>query len=527
MNRLNPRSLCQIYLLLVLLAAAMMSALSYLPLALALLLAMLFAALRPLPAGLRVMSSMAAVLLVPLLLEPILQYLVLLPLTAAQAMSALASLPAIYLLDYDLRQNTRILPPPTAGRTTGRHPTSTLTAAATATAAILLASFIAGNRTLLFTGGLLGLYLLGILVHGLLSIPGSPLDIPAIRRRVIAGDTLEITTDVTSRASTGIYGLITPADPWVRVKPGSFTLHRDKLKLKLILTPPLAGPSRPRLEAAVLDKRGFLQVNQIIESVELHVIPRARYAAWLARKYLGQAGADSAGAATLSPRAAAMLKRGIDYLDSRAYQPGDQPSDIDWKHTLKLSRLIIKEYIEAGERAAIIAVNLAVADSEEADKLAFNLITSALTLAREGIPAALAAYDHQRVVLTTPVTDPREVLKRTLSLIKDIVLVKPTARCLQPVDTGRLRRNISQLRQVKSEPAQRLLGVLEFEQRAMEAAAREHPATIALSLVTHGAPAPALILLVSELNHDAEAVLVTTEKLSRRDFATVSVAAQA
>ncbi len=42
---------------------------------------------------------------------------------------------------------------------------------------------------------------------------------------------------------------------------------------------------------------------------------------------------------------------------------------------------------------------------------------------------------------------------------------------------------------------------------------------------TRHVPPPAIIVLVSQLNHDAEALLVTSEKLSKRGFTTISVEA--
>jgi hypothetical protein len=164
-----------------------------------------------------------------------------------------------------------------------------------------------------------------------------------------------------------------------------------------------------------------------------------------------------------------------------------------------------------------------VTDAEEADKLAFNLITTALTLARETIPTALAVYDHQKVVLTTAVLDPRETLKQTLSVVKDITSVEFAYRFLQPLDISKLRRNITLLKQVTSEPAQRLLSMLNFEYRAIEGAAKNHPATLALTVATEHTPPPAIIALVSQLNHDAQALMVITEKLSKRGFTTISI----
>jgi len=74
------------------------------------------------------------------------------------------------------------------------------------------------------------------------------------------------------------------------------------------------------------------------------------------------------------------------------------------------------------------------------------------------------------------------------------------------------------LKEATSQPAQQMLNILNFEYRAIEKAAKNHPATVALLRSTERVPAPAAVVLVSRLNHDAEAVMVTTEKLSKRGF---------
>ena len=517
--------LCQIYLLFILLAATILSPLPYSPLALILLLVMLFITFRPLPPMLNIVITVAAIFLLPLVLEPLLHYLTYIPqfsLTTVQIMAVMSILPIIYLLDYNLRQNAQDMTP--AHNIKGRYITTIPRALFVSTLAILLVSLILNNRILLFTTIILVLYLLVILIRVLHAVPRLPLDIPTTWKRIIAGTTADISLYATSKASIRLYSILSPAEPWVKITPQRFTLNRAKIELNLSITPPLAGPSQPQLQASVIDPWGFTQVNQAIEPVELHVIPRARYAEWLALRYLEQTGAG-AGATTLPPKAILIPKRGVEYFDSRSYQPGDPLRDIDWKHTLKLNQLIIKEYIEAGEQRAIIAVNLSVTDAEEADKLAFNLITTALTLAQETIPTALAVYNHQKVVVTTAVIDPRETLKQTLSLVKDITSVEFAHRFLQPPDIDKLKRNITLLKQVISEPAQRLLSMLNFEYQAMEEAAKNHPATLALSVVTEHTPPPAIIVLVSQLNHDAETLMVTIEKLSKRGFTTIPMEA--
>jgi len=509
--------------LLVLLATTAVSALPYSLLSLVLLLAMLFITFRSISPRLKVIATLAIVFFLPLILVPLLNHLTLFPLMIVKIAASVSILPVIYLLDDNLRQNAQYTSIFARGRTKGRYITHTSGALFAATLTMLAVSLALDNPALLFTVTIFALYLLAITIRVFLAIPPLPFVAPNIRKRVMAGATADISLPVESKASVSIHSLVSPLDSWVKVTPQTFTSHGEKTNLHIACTPPLAGPSRPRLQASVIDPWGFIQTNQVLAPAELHVIPRVRYAEWLAMKYLERTGAGVTAASTLPPKVITMPKRGIEYHDSRQYQPGDRLRDVDWKPTFKLNQLIIKEYIEAGEQAAIIAVNLSVADAEEADKLAFNLITTALTLAQEGIPSALAAYNHQRVILTTTVTDSREILKRTLSLVKDIVSAEFAQRSLQLPDISRLRQNIAKLKQATSEPARQLLGMLNFEHSAIEETAKNHPATTALLLVAELAPAPAIIALISQLNHDAEALLVATEKLSRRNFTIIPI----
>ncbi len=524
MKKPTVKLLCQIYTILALLAATAMSALPFSLLALILLLVMLFTTLRPVLPRIQIVLTVVTIFLTPLLLDLSLQYFIPFPLIFAQMMVTISSLLLVCLLDVNLRQNTQQIKgfgEVKKTRKRGRYTSNIYNALVVSVLTILLISFLLDNLVLLFTSVIIALYLLSLLIRIFLAVPLTPLDVPLNRKRGIAGSNITISLDITSKVPLRLYCLIIPTDSWVQATPQRFILIRGKTKLNFTFTPPLAGPAHPQFLVSVTDPWGFTRINQLIEPVELHVIPRAKYAQWLALKYLEQTGAGVVAATMLPPKAFKTPQRGIEYLNSRNYQPGDQLKNIDWKHTLKLSRLIIKEYIEAGEQAAMIAVNLSVADAEEADEIAFNLITAALTLARESIPTALAAYNHQRVVLTTTVTDPQEILKHTLSLVKDITMAEFTQQVLEPSDLNKIRRNIARLGQAKSESAQRLLDIFNFEYHAIEETARNHPATIALSSVATHIPSPAMILLVSQLNHDNEAIMVTTEKLSRREFITI------
>jgi len=510
--------------MLVLLAATITSSLPHSLLAPVLLLVMLFLTIRSLPPRLHVAITVAIVFLTPLVLTPPLARLTLLPPVTVQIISVVFILPVIYLLDHNLRQNAHQRLTFIKGRT-GRHTTCTFVSLFISALVVMLLSPVLNKPTLLLAGITLALYLLGILIGIFLTIPRLPLTSTTMMKRIIAGTTGSLSLHITSQASIRMHSQLSTADPWVKATPQRLILNRGETKLDLSFTPPLAGQSYPQLQVSAIDPRGVIQINQALEPVQLHIIPRAKYAEWLARKYLEQTGAGVVMAARMPHEATMMPKRGIEYLDNRTYQPGDPLKGIDWKHTLKLSQMIVKEYSEACEQSAIIAVNLSVTDAEEADKLAFNLITVALTLAREDISSALAAYNHRGAILNTAVTDPLEILRQALSLMREIKLVKFADRHLEPTDIAKIRRNIIQLKKADSEPAQRLLGMLNFEYRAIEEAAKTHPSTIALSDATKQVPAPALILLVSQLNHDAEAILVTAEKLSRRKFTTIPVEA--
>ncbi len=524
MKRLSLTQWCQVYLLLALLVATILSPIPYSPLALGLLAVMLLVTFRPIPPRLNIAFMMATIFLLPLIIEPLMSYLfhtTPLPLLILQFLAATVILPAIYLLDNALRQNAQDIAP--ADNIMRRGITHVAKSVAISILLLLLISLIIDRGILFFTSLILALYWLITLARTLQAIPKQPLDIPTVEKRIITGTTANISLHAASRASVRLHCHLNPLDPWVNCTPQSFTLDRAKIELNLAITPPLAGPSHVQLQVSAIDPRGLIQVNQIAQPLKLHVIPRARYAEWLATKYLSQAGTLTTATATIPLEDSLIPKRGIEYLSSRTFQFGDQLSDIDWKHTLKLKRLIIKEYTESSKRAAIIAVNLSVTDAEEADKLAFNLITTALTLARQSIPSALAAYNHEKVILTTAVTNPDEILKQTLMLVKNINLVEFTYRCLQPASMSRLRRNIVLLKRATSEPAQRLLSMLDFEYQAIEQAAKTHAATVALSQVVKRISSPAIIVLVSQMSHDDEALLVATDKLTQRGFTTLRI----
>lgn len=522
MNRTPAVLLVQIYTLLILLGAAVGAGLERLLPSLALLVVVLAVTLRPAAPRYNIAVDTAVIFLAPLVLAPALEGITGLPSLAASALAVAAAAPVFYLLDHSLKQHTLVTMLPMKPRE-GLYVSGTFTSLLALTGVVVLVALAVGNHALLLAGGAFVLYLGGIITGIVFTLRRPPLTAMPATARIIAGTSGDMMLDLTNRASTSLHCQFASPEPWLKVAPRAALLPRGRVNLKVNYTPPLAGNSRPTLQSLAQDRCGFVQIYQQLQPLELHIIPRARYAEWLARQYLEQAGSGLTAAALMPLQSLLASPGGTDYRESRSYEPGDRLKDIDWKHTLQLSQLIVKDYASDEEPTAIIAVNLAVADAEDADRLSLKLITAALTLARENIATALTAYNDREVVRRTSISEPDNILRQALSLLREIIPVPMVNRYLELPDIKDIRRNINLLKAVDSEPARRLRDIFDFKYRSIEESTRSHPAAIALSGAAREVPAPATILLVSQLNHDAEAVKVISEKLSRQRFTTVPV----
>lgn len=263
----------------------------------------------------------------------------------------------------------------------------------------------------------------------------------------------------------------------------------------------------------------------IITLLYIYLNPRARYAAWLAKKYLteGKPGILPSISNVTAPKPVSGLRRGVEYYGNQLYQPGDSLKNIDWKHSLQHDELITKEFTEAHYLSAIILINLTVGNDEEADELAYKIIVTATSLARENIPAGLAAYDHETVRLTTPVLQPRQLVVRSLQMAQEIATFIEPLKYLNPPDVTRLRTNISRLRSVKSKTAELLTQLLQLEYRNLGNIARLNPATKALAEAFSKVDKQSNIVIISQRNHDAEALAFNTFNFARKGNAVITV----
>jgi hypothetical protein len=430
-------------------------------------------------------------------------------------LAALFVLPLIPLLDYELKGNAKSQPLTPFAQ--GRKVSIVLQGMLISLGLVLLFSLIVASYTLSLTTAFLLAYIAFISVYTLRRLSYPLRQEGSVELKVVAGEDRGFAIDLRNESGMPLRLRLKSLYPWVRLKASEFEVA-ERLSIEASVEPPLAGPASISLQISALDQRGLLQANRVMELAKLTVIPRATYAAWLARRYLEEGAGALRGTALAITPLSERKGRGVEYHSSHLYSPGDSWKDMDWKHTARLRELIVKKYLDMPAQVAVVVVNLATEDAEEADRMAYSLMTSVLALAVNSIPMALAAYNQWEVVEATPLTAPNVMLRKVLQLIEETVWLEPAVRFLQPPDLRRLGRTQKGLEGVDSEPAQRLAAILGMEREAVRRATAQHPAALALRQATSFVAPPAMIIAISCYNHDAETLSVTLSRLEDRGY---------
>ncbi|MDQ7844744.1 MAG: DUF58 domain-containing protein [Armatimonadota bacterium] len=398
----------------------------------------------------------------------------------------------------------------------GRNPTPRLAALAAAFAAAAAAAGTLGHDVLaLAAAGTLGL-LMAVAATSLARLRPHLLafDVPSIR--ALAGQPGRFRTVLKTERRVLGHVHIAPHARWVYAVPLK-TTDRDVV-LDVRVVPPLAGSGAVEARLIWTDPWGLTGAAFDRPLAQLRVIPRAAYAAWLARRYLETSRATGASAVMTSEARAAGTRRGLDYYGARHYEAGDTLRDILWKQTARLLQLVVKDRRHDLAQAAVLAVRLAGRDADEADRLAYYLLMATLTLAQEGIPLAIAAYGPDGPAATTPLLAPRPAVRQALLLAEQVHVAPRPRRLLSPADPRRLRRAISRVQQADGVPGRRLADVLAFEYRAHRQRAHHHPAVRALAAVLPHLQSPAIIVVISGVADDAEVLNFALEGLAARGF---------
>jgi hypothetical protein len=437
----------------------------------------------------------------------------------------LISLPVIYVIYTDLENTALTITLKETLKEHATRPTSIYITILINAAAALGISLLTGTLSLLVSSVVMVLFL-GILgIIALRKMPVKPVGTDQIQHRMIAGSKGNLNIIISVNTLTGSLLFLKSPYDWLVVEPDKLLLKGKKLSVNVTISPELSGPSVIKLNAQALDRWGLFRTSFTLEPIQLFVIPRAKYAAWLAEKYLAETARGNLPLiANLEDRKQVYgLRRGIEYYSSRLYQAGDSLKNIDWKHSIKFNELISKEFIEYNAQSAVILINLSVGNEKEADILASNIIMTALSLAQDNIPAVLAVYNHEEVKLTTKTLYNRHIVARCLQIAREMVTYINPVKYLNPPDITRLRRNMNRIQSSESKAANVLLELMRIEFKSIGDNAKQNPATRALIEALAKAEKQSNIIIISQRNHDAEALAYNTLAYTTKGNSVISI----
>ncbi len=502
------KTVAKVYFVSMLLLAILVSPLPQLGLALALLAIQLGLAYRQPKRSISLILVFSSLILAPLAFTTIF----------GGVFAVLLIVPGLLLLDESLKETASAQS--FVFKKVGRTASDILKVLSTGLIAVFVASALLWNLTLMLTAALLGAYFAVGLVSAFRKIPRAPFEESKTWNRVVVGETANNLYPLKTKCNMPVFVSLSSLAPWVNIEHSEFVLPTNsEVNVNLNFTPPLAGPNKVLLHALAVDSRGLVITGQDLEPVDLHIIPRAKYARWLAIKYLERtASGSSMIGSVVSERSDKSAKTGVEYRGSREYQPGDRWKDVDWKHTFLFGKLVVKEFTGAQGQNAILVADLTAKDAEEADKLAFDLVMSAYTFALESLPTALAIYNCDEVLAMSTPINPRESLKKTLQLTEKIVVVEPSEKVLEPTKMRKIRRSISQLEQLDMDSAKRLLEVLKIEYEANQKTAINDPVGRALLRIVEGITPPATITVVSSSSNNEDILNIILQKVEDKGY---------
>ncbi|NQT72564.1 MAG: DUF58 domain-containing protein [Chloroflexi bacterium] len=424
-----------------------------------------------------------------------------------QWISWVFAIPLLLLLGYDL-ERIAIDHEFTDSRA-GWHPSKVLVTLAMFVLVSLGVSLLLGKWNAAIAVACLMGYVTFLCVRMIVEMPQTPLEVVKEKHRILADNELSFKVRMERKSKRVRYLYIPKELEWAKVEHQKLVLSAVDFELDVTIKPNLSGPTSVCVNGFILDRHGLLQRNVALELADLLVVPRAKYALWLAERYLATSGAGSV-TPMVSVKAAAKLgaesRSGFEYIGNRLYQPGDSLKNIDWKHSSKLQEIVVKEFDDQQASAAVLLVNLVAGDEQEADRLVYALITTAITLADEGIPTSLVAYNQESVQVVTENLEPRQFVLKALELSRDIVIVESARKYFQSADPLRLRTNIRRLSGIDSDSVRKIIDLLDIELQALRDSVVSNPATIAFSNALSKTSRLPTVVFLSAMNHDEEAV---------------------
>ena len=391
MTLLTPQTLARAYLIVALVLSVVVSSPLQLAVALALLATQLYMLYKQPKEELNLILVLATLILAPIAFGAL----------TGPTLSFIVMLPGILLLDNSIRNFAKTQS--YSYKNANKNPTNTLKSIAIALVLIFIIAIVTQNLTLSLSSAALIIYLAAITIDTYLKIPKIPLKENRTWSRTIVGNSQTQEFEIENKTTQQTNITLTPIDPWVKIQPTHSTLQsRTQTKATLNFTPPLAGPSKIQIKATVVDPHGLIQTNQILEPIDLHIIPKAKYAAWLANKYLEQTSSGGGMGEALARPTSQAAKRGVEYYGSRTYQVGDLIKDIDWKHSYMLGELIVKQFTGATGQVGILVADLTTPNAEATDKLCIQFDHVSINTSHRRLTFSFSRIQRERSHCSNP-----------------------------------------------------------------------------------------------------------------------------
>jgi len=455
-------------------------------------------ALRPLPPRQEAGLSFLSALLVPALADPFLGVwagLLALPTGAV----ALLRLPAL-------------APPPPSPAGPGLRVTPSLLQASVALGAGWLTAGVAGASGLALASLLLTAGLAGRALYALRRLGRGPLEVEPVRLRLLAGREREVSLRLRNRTPLPLRLRLAVRPAWVRLEEAPALLPPGGVgRVRVRVAPPLAGAFPLEVWASAQEPQGLLVAGQVLPAGEVVAIARARYALWLVRRFLQEAGVGTRAGEGRGPSA---LVPGVAFYRLREYQPGDPARRIDWPRTYKRGEAVVREHRDPAEGPTLLLVNTEAEGPDPVDRLAFRVFTFALTLARQGFPLGLALYTGEGVVARHPPGPPALALQTLVRFAGAFRTGRPVRYLLGPPDPRLLRW----ARGARNGLPAGVRGLLALERGALWEGLRDHPLGQVLPWIDRVCPPPARIVVASFRNHDRDALALALPWLQARGY---------
>jgi hypothetical protein len=382
---------------------------------------------------------------------------------------------------------------------------------------VLVTALVVAAPTLALTSGclLLAMSLTAAVQYARLG--SRPLHVECLDVTVRAGERVTIDLEVVPAARGGLlFALMAPEGAVLR-NPGPFAPD-DRAHKSVTLAPLLGGPSDVVVRASVTDSFGLVHLGQSLTAAHLNVIPRARVARWVAEEFLAHRGGGVEAGGALSREVAGLLATlgGVEYLSSRLYVPGDTLLSIDWKHTSRLQSLVLKTFDDGTRSAGLILVNLSATDADEADRLEYEFLSAALTVATMSCGASIAAYGGRGKSELTRLLFGDALVRASLDACPGVSISPAWRRYSRPVSVQRVR---AQVVRARGAGATKLSALLALKERAVQSFVDSAPVGPLLLKAAHQG-LPAWCVAISTMHRDAEAVLTGLHDLEGRGVGT-------